>query len=157
MEVKFNYLIVVFILICLNPAVGNSVLAAEARSGIDCSCSTIGLWVEPSTGLDLDVKLGDDPVNGTSPHGIYTLTVGYGLGGTISLTIRRDSDSHIVLSLPSITSASGWGFSPDDDRFVVHMGGGGYHSVQLYNLDTNSANELIAAVDPALVDNALNV
>lgn len=127
---------------------------AAPRSGIDCSCSTTGLWVEPSTGRDLDVKLGDSHVSGSSPHGIYTLSVTTQINQTIGLTIQRGSDSHTVLSLPGITAASGWGFSPDDHRFVVHLGNDDYHAVQLYNLDTQQSNELIASTTPTLVDKA---
>ena len=130
----------------------NGALAQQVRSGIDCSCSTTGLWVEPSTGRDLDVKLGSSVSSASSPHDKYSITTSDG-ASNLSITITRNSDDHVVLS-ELFPLGSGWGFSPVDDSFVVHMGDGDYHSVKLYNLDTDSEDEEIASVAPSLVDNA---
>lgn len=130
----------------------NGALAQQVRSGIDCSCSTTGLWVEPSTGRDLDVKLGNSVSSASSPHDKYSITTSDG-ASNLSITITRNSDDHVVLS-ELFPLGSGWGFSPVDDSFVVHMGDGDYHSVKLYNLDTDSEDEEIASVAPSLVDNA---
>jgi len=126
----------------------------EFRSGIDCSCSTAGLWVEPSTGRDLDVKLDESsgPYTGTSPGGKYTINVPFD-PTKLTITITRTSDSEVVFN-SHFTLGSGWGFSPDDDRFVVHVGSSGSHFVQLYNLDTDSQNNLIAATTPTQIDSA---
>jgi hypothetical protein len=126
--------------------------AASSRSGIDCNCSTTGVWVAPSTGRDLDVRLGDSVFSGSSPNGKYTIDASGG-ASELSITITRNSDSHVVLS-ELFPLGSGWGFSPDDDRFAVHMGDGNYHSVKLYNLDTDGQDEEIASIDPSLTDDA---
>jgi PKD repeat protein len=85
---------------------------------------------------------GQAPAAGaTSPNGTYTLTVS---GGGSSPTLTVSKDGQTVLT----KSGNQWGFSPDDDRFVVWTNG----NVYLYDLTASDANTQIwdaPAPDPS--------
>ena len=128
-----------------------SVLAQQARPGIDCDCSTTGTWVSPAIGRDLDVRLGgSSPQNGSSPNGTYNnIHVPFDFTQT-AITITRAGDGvqvfHGIFGL-----GSGWGFSPDDDRFVVHSSSSqGAHFVRLYDLSNNGT--LVTDFQPGIID-----
>src|SRR5262249_37422220 len=98
-----------------------------------CGCSLTGFFQDPNV---VDPAVGG---NGTSPHGTYTLVASGGQGSSISLRVTRSSSAVLTVSLPaSVTfpyaTPLPWGFSPDDDRFVVHYVDGGLDTIRLYNL-----------------------
>lgn len=105
--------------------------AAPSDAGIECGCTRTGPYLNPDGGQSPATNPG-----GTSPHGVYKLTAtGSGL---VNLTITRVPTGTVVPSLAGV-SATAWGFSPDDDRFVYHYLTGGMHNVYLYNLAAQPA------------------
>ncbi len=108
-----------------------SLPAAPSDSGVECGCTRTGPYLDPDGGQSPATN-----PDGTSPHGVYKLTAtGSGL---VNLTITRVPTGTVVLSLAGI-SATAWGFSPDDDRFVYHYSTGGMHNVYLYDLAAQPA------------------
>ncbi len=101
--------------------------------GVECGCDTIGPYVAPYSKA---IKVEDGPSlqEGTSPGGKYTLEATPATyPNIVHLNIKCGSNS--ILSITS--RATGWGFSPDGDRFVMHgmTTDGGKHWFMLYNLD----------------------
>ena len=100
-------------------------LAAD-RPGIECGCAKTGNYVQPASKDLRQVK------ENASPSGKYQVEVTAGVApGTVSIVIKQDG--HTILNWSG--TATNWGFSPDDDRFVIHGLYTSRHYVWLYNLD----------------------
>ena len=56
----------------------------------------------------------------------------------ITLQVTDLSNNAVLLSLTT-TDRAAWGFSPDDDRFVVNYLQDGIHYVTLYDLSASPA------------------
>jgi YVTN family beta-propeller protein len=96
-----------------------------------CACSLTGAYVTPSAPVA--------PVAATtSPHQIYTV-----IPGSNSFTVQRNSDTQNLLTVNYATLPN-FGFSPDDDRFVVNSVAGGIDSVTVYDLTSVSPSNLNA-------------
>jgi uncharacterized repeat protein (TIGR01451 family) len=92
-----------------------------------CDCDSTGLFVDPTIVYPQVV-----PVFGatsTSPHGSYTLEVQETGGKPSAFVITKNGAAAPLVTIsapnPDLTSwpsevQHAWGFSPDDDRFVVH-------------------------------------
>ena len=101
--------------------------AGAAQAGVDCGCATTGDYVSPIEPVGLT-----DSVSGGSPNGKYALAAVDG-AGSIHITIDRVSPPGQVLSI-DVPPGSGWGFSPDDDRFSYHYLTGSIETVRLFDL-----------------------
>jgi hypothetical protein len=103
---------------------------ASATTGLECGCSLVGPYVNPNRGQGPSVS-----ASGESPNGTYTVSAS--LAGTlVNLSIVRTGTTPVVFQT-SIPSTAGWGFSPDDHRFVYHYTTGGVHNVFLRDLVAN--------------------
>ena len=110
----------------------------HATSGIECGADSIGTYINPNKGENPEVKLTSEFV-GLSPNKKYKLEVGNIDQNQILLTIteNKPGGSQILNETYWINSNQeyGWGFSPDDDRFVIHyVENSTTHIVRLYNL-----------------------
>ena len=124
--------------------------------GVECGCDTIGSYVAPASKA-IKVEEGASLQEGTSPSGKYTLEAQSATYPNLSnVTIRYESNT--ILSVTS--RAAGWGFSPDDDKFVMHgMTTGGQHWVALYDLNpdpsvTGEDAELVKQTTPTFLTSA---
>jgi len=124
--------------------------------GVECGCDTVGPYVAPYSKA---IKVEDGPSyqEGTSPGGKYSVEATPAqYPNIVHLNIKSGSNS--ILSINS--RATGWGFSPDGERFVMHgMTTGEQHWVMLYNLDpdpsvTGEDAELIRDTGPSFVSSA---
>jgi hypothetical protein len=103
---------------------------AAAGSATDCGCTLVGAYKDPeSRGPRVNA-------DGTSPNGVFRVAASTS-GNLVDLTIRRVSNNSIVTTFSGIPSNAGWGFSPDDNRFVYHYQSGTVHNVVLYDLAGN--------------------
>ncbi len=88
-----------------------------APGGGGCLCATAGPFVQP------DVF--EPAESATSPNNVYTLaTVGQGQNG-FPTELDVSKGGSVIARIPGPVTANGfgahsWGFSPDDNRFVVH-------------------------------------
>src|SRR2546427_1000710 len=101
--------------------------AAAATSGVDCLCSLTGPYVNATPGVAPAVD-----ASGSSPHGTYTVSANI-TGGQVNLSVTRTGVTTPILQT-SIPANAGWGFSPDDDRFVYHYVTAPTDNVFLYDL-----------------------
>lgn len=98
-----------------------------------CGCSTFGEYTDPDEGTAPAVTQ-----TGTSPHGTYTLTTS-GDPSSPTLTVSKDGSTVIT------KTGTAWGFSPDDDRFVIWTAS----EVSLYDLaGSNPSTAIWNAPDP---------
>lgn len=115
---------------------GDAAISAP-REGVDCGCEKVGLYEKPEPGkVPAKVIISDS--EGTSPDGTYLYTVDR-LGNQIFLTVT-DANSHKELVNEAFTPAgtAGWGFSPDEHRFVYHyLDDMSHHYVKLFDLERN--------------------
>jgi YVTN family beta-propeller protein len=96
-----------------------------------CACSLTGAYVPPSAPVE--------PVAATtSPHQIYTV-----IPGSNSFTVQRNSDGKNLLTV-NYGTLPNFGFSPDDDRFVVNSLTGGTDNVSVFDLTSVSPSNLNA-------------
>ena len=86
------------------------------RPGIECGCTKYGDYVEPAS-KGILVEQGSTVNEGSSSKGKYTLEVNDGIApNEVNLTIYYKG----ILIMNENCSATGWGFSPDEDKFVMH-------------------------------------
>ena len=91
--------------------------------GAPCLCGLTGNYVAPSTGVG--------PAAGaSSPHNKYTLSATPN-GSQVNLIVMKGNTT--VLNQTTPTSST-WGFSPDDDRFVIDNVSNSTENITLYNL-----------------------
>ena len=84
---------------------------SSTSATVGCGCDTLGMYVDPVEG-DAPAVTSTSLTTGTSPNGKYTLEVTGG-GSTPTLTVKLGGTTVLT------KSGEQWGFSPDDDRFVV--------------------------------------
>ncbi len=110
-------------------------LSQDGRPGIECGCNDYGRYVEPSSKVIL-VEDGGSVQEGRSGKGKYTVEV----------TPAPLDNRHIyiyyngVSIFDEVTSATEWGFSPDEDRFVMHGQSNGSHWCRMIDLSPASTN-----------------
>ena len=101
----------------------------EPVQGIDCLCSKTGDYVAPHRGTLIAVKT-ETMEESTSPKEVYRLVA---TAGQITIYENREGGAE-VLKISYTQTNVGWGFSPDDHRFVFHYIVAGKHTVELYDL-----------------------
>ena len=140
-----NSLIIMTALLLLTTVGAQAVVAP--RDGIDCGCTATGAYKAPSSGKAPSDTLVAPHVavtpgttgQGSSPNGVYTLTVGsFGSSTTESVLNIYDASSKLVMHTTFLNgSNTKWGFSPDDTYFVFYYANpaslGGYH-IKLFDL-----------------------
>jgi len=119
-------LVIVILLLGLAAFVGSGAPGSAA----DCGCLLVGAYKDPES------KAPRVNADGTSPNGVFRVSAS-SLGNLVDLTIRRVSNNSIVKTFSGIPSNAGWGFSPDDSRFVYHYQSGTVHNIVLYDLAGN--------------------
>ena len=104
---------------------------ARATVGVgdaSCGCPETGPYTAPA---GVTTAFVDDD-GGSAPSNPRYHVAATGALPAIQLTVRRSSDNAVVLS--TTTNLSDWGFSPDQDRFVITGIDNGLHAIRLYNL-----------------------
>jgi MYXO-CTERM domain-containing protein len=100
---------------------------AALTPGIDCGCTKTGDYVLPKSPKDIEPA---DGITTLSPDGTYSVSAS-GSPGNYSVTVTRVSDStDLLLGVP----ATYFGFSPDEDRFVIYRLVAGVPQATVYNL-----------------------
>lgn len=124
--------------------------------GVECGCEETGNYVAPKS-KGIKVENLPSTQEAIAPGGIYTLETTSALSPNIShITIKEGSST--ILSISS--RATGWGFSPDGNRFVMHgMDAANKHWLMLYNLnpDPSVSGEnalLVRETDPSSLTSA---
>ncbi len=83
----------------------------------DCGCGLTGDFVSPAQSLIASViQDQSNPLKGTSPNGLYAIEVSQSSSG-ITIEVKKAAGGATVLLVGPI-AFDGWGFSPDDHRFV---------------------------------------
>lgn len=121
-------------------ALGNarSVAAATPIEFVDCHCLVVGNYVLPIAPV---AALPASGLTGVSPGGKYSVSAQPGSVQAAAITVRRLVDGAVLLNHEE---AADWGFSPDDDRFVVAASsvGGAPARIALYDLTSVPAVKL---------------
>ena len=92
---------------------------AADRPGVDCGCYTTGLYINPDKGKGLYKKILSVD-EGSSKSGKYTYTTA-NIGGIFVLNVFTEGGTELV-DIHFIPYGNVfWGFSPDEDRFVIHL------------------------------------
>jgi len=116
--------------------------ATTGGGGPVCLCSRTGNYVSPAAGVTLaETKItSSSGLSGTSPNGKYDLSVTVDTSGTINqarIQIKNHNTSALLFD-NTYAASNGytlyWGFSPDDDRFVIDQLQGATETVYLFNL-----------------------
>ena len=118
-------------------------LSVLATDRVDCGCAKTGGYIDPLTGAEPAV-IPTSYNTGISPGGVYrvTVTAQYPVN---YVTVNRVSTGALLLQQTTPTPVA-WGFSPDDDRFVLQYPtgpNGSLHNVFLYNLAGSTPNQAI--------------
>jgi beta propeller repeat protein len=86
------------------------------RPGIECGCKKYGEYVEP-TSKGIVVEQGSEVQEGSSSKGKYTLEIDDAIApNEVNITIYYKG----ILIFNENHRATGWGFSPDEDKFAMH-------------------------------------
>lgn len=101
----------------------------EQVTGIDCGCSETGDYAGFHRGTKPKVTLVTLD-EGTSPKEKYRIVTS---ADNINIYVN-EAGGDLVLTINGIPENSGWGFSPDDHRFVFHYIVQGMQTVELYDL-----------------------
>ncbi len=102
--------------------------------GIDCLCTKTGGYQAPHRGTLISTKI-ETVEEGTSPNDVYRLVATSG-----QITIHENTEGGAeILNITYTQTNVGWGFSPDDHRFVFHYIAAGKHTVELYDLRQSPA------------------
>ena len=111
---------------------------AAPQPGLDCACSTVGDYLLPIAAVP---PAAADAITGLSPGLKYHVTAVPGLVQAASIAVTRVSDGAVLMH---DIEAADWGFSPDDDRFVLATisVGGGPAMATLYDLTAVPAAQL---------------
>jgi YVTN family beta-propeller protein len=107
----------------------------------NCACSLTGAYVAPATPVN--------PSSSTlSPHGKYTVAAAYDTSNRLSgatLSVTRNADQVAVFPMQNFPITMNFGFSPDDDRLVLHYLTGSIDNVYLYDLTVQPARLIVFA------------
>ncbi|MGZ4476666.1 MAG: fibronectin type III domain-containing protein [Nocardioides sp.] len=112
-------------------AVLPTLVAAPAHAdAVDCGCPTteLGAYVRPAT--PVAPVLTDAETS--SAHGARYRVQVDGTGSEARAVVHRNSDDATLLVLP--VHATSWGFSPDQDTFVVELAGDATQEVAAFDL-----------------------
>lgn len=99
--------------------------------GTGCACSKTGPYLAPNAGVS--------PAPGSSsPNNKYT----FAATGSSSITLIVKKGAAVLLNqvFSSGSNALAWGFSPDDDRFVIDDVSSTTETVSVYNLAGSTPN-----------------
>lgn len=132
-------------------ATSSVVFSPPAAGSVDdgdasCGCPEVGPYQSPAGVVAPHVE----PDGSSAATGARYRVEATGTQPAITLTVRRTSSNAVVMT--TVTNLAFWGFSPDQDRFVVTGESNGLHEVHLYNLTgtTPAASEIdIATADDA--------
>ena len=116
-----------------NPPTQAVALSGDGVAGsptAPCRCTSSGGFVDPVV---------VDPVAAaTSPHGLFHLAVQQSGTRVSLLTITNAAGATVMTFSPPVDATwpavSPWGFSPDDQRFVVHYASIGLDEIKLFDL-----------------------
>jgi beta propeller repeat protein len=111
----------------------------DGRPGIECGCKKYDDYIKPSVKGPV-VKQGASLEEGFSFNNKYRLIAIDASGSSSNNTnfsIYYKGKSVFNENMP----ATGWGFSPDEDRFVVHGFSSGFHWCTLVNLEPTNEGE----------------
>lgn len=137
-------LVWVCMLLCvlLQPAV-----SAGGRSGIDCDCGTTGEYDVPQAFRKPALGGALSDTTGSSPDGKYTYTVGATSMAPIpgiQIFLQVKENETVKVDFSGIVTKAGWGFSPDEDRFVIHtIDTNGQYHIFLYDLEKSEGNNTV--------------
>lgn len=101
---------------------------AQLVSGVDCSCAKTGPFVDPNPGKAPFINASGDSAAASPRYRLSATEVGPNLPANV--TIVRLEDSATVLQASGLF----WGFSPDQDRFLIWSGTGSVFQADLYDL-----------------------
>jgi len=119
----------IFICFLLLYPVSVTAMQQEPVSGIDCACSSTGNYVAQHRGAVPEVEL-VTVEEGLSPNEVYRI---HAASGVINI-YENEPGGELILKIEGIPESAGWGFSPDDHRFVFHYLTAGQQTVELYDL-----------------------
>ncbi len=110
----------------------------QERPGIECGCTTYDKYMEPASKAP-SVKQGATPETGYSSENKYVIEAVDAMPPNVSnITIYYQG----TLIFNESSTATGWGFSPDEDRFLMHgRDQFGSHWCLLANLDPDPSVE----------------
>ncbi len=101
---------------------------ASPAAGVDCACAATGAYLLPQAPVEMAAA---DGTTGLSPGGKYVVSAGGDGGSGFLVSVARVSPpASLLVDLPGVQ----WGFSPDDDRFVILRFSGGIPTATLYDL-----------------------
>jgi hypothetical protein len=107
---------------------------AQSASGTDCGCTKTGPFVDPDPGKAPYVPASSgDSAASSARYRLNTTQGGENLPANVSIV--RLSDGATVLQ----TTGAFWGFSPDQDRFLIWWQTGSIFQADLYDLSTTPA------------------
>ncbi len=132
-------------------AIARPAVAATPAFNVDCNCVIVGRYVLPASTL---AALPASGATGSSPLGKYVVTAQPGLLQPAAIMVKRADDGAVLIS---DEEAADWGFSPDDDRFVVakEAVGGAPAVVLLFDLTQVPATNL-AQLNPSTAGSAIS-
>lgn len=109
------------------------------RPGIECGCTKYGNYVAPSLKDISAVSYGINLNEGYSSKYKYSVVVENATPPNL-IHISVLYQNKVIFS--ESTRATGWGFSPDEDKFVMHgFDASGHHWCRLVNLDPDQSVE----------------
>jgi len=136
-NIKLSIISILMFLISINIA-----FSQTDRPGIECGCNTFEDYVKPAVSEILVPEL-ITVKDGQSKNGTYQLEAVKVSNTHTNITIRNQGK--IILN--SQFRAGGWGFSPDEHRFVIHgVDQNNWHWYHLYNLNPDPTVEQEDAV-----------
>jgi len=115
---------------------GNGGSGGSGGSG-SCNCTLTGNYVNPVAAAD--------PTNDslTSPHNKYTVSASQDNADQLTTLTVKNSSGAVVFN-QTLPISTNWGFSPDDDRFVVNfVDSENLNEVQVWDLSTSPAKQLV--------------
>ena len=99
--------------------------------GIECGCNEYDSYKAPSV-KGILIEQGATVNEAHSANNKYQVVVHSAINNQVSISVQENSKE----ILQGLYPASGWGFSPDEDKFVIHgLDHNGWHWVWLYNLN----------------------
>jgi PKD repeat protein len=98
---------------------------AVGQQGVDCECNSVGNYVLPAPAVNITTA---NAATGASPGGKFQVAA-TGSGTTKSVTVTTAGGTKVLEA-----DGVAWGFSPDDDRFVIYNFSGGLPFAYLHNL-----------------------
>lgn len=128
--------------VLLQPAI-----SAGGRSGIDCDCGTTGEYDVPKAFGKPAVGGALSDTTGSSPDGKYTYTLGaesMAPSPGIQVFLEVKEGETVKVDFSAIVTQAGWGFSADEDRFVLHtIDTNSQYHIWLYDLEKSEGNNTV--------------